>query len=341
MEIINNTPMQTGYTLSPVPDGRDLLVIITKGTFMIPDEQKPSELAAAQLPLIETDIYPGEPGLSAPAYEYDFSPFKRHCDVLLHGSAYAPGGRPTSLVEVSLRLGSLQKSFAVIGDRCWESGNFTTQPGYPAIFEQMSLSYDRAFGGIDDFHSNRNKHTTFMKNPAGKGYHLQLKKSFIDGAPMPNTELLRDPVKMPNGDYMPMSLGPVSRSWTPRLQLAGTYDQAWVENQYPTPPKDFNTAYFQAAPLDQQIPYPQGGESVYLKNLTPEGETGFVLPTVDLPVTFINRQGHHIEKQAVIDTIVLQPDDRLFTITWRTYLPIDETILEVPQVLIGSNSTSH
>ncbi|MCK7582586.1 MAG: DUF2169 domain-containing protein [Chromatiales bacterium] len=52
------------------------------------------ELHDEQLPLVMADTFTGEPGLSAPVYEVDFAPRKHRCDVLLVGSAHAPGGRP-------------------------------------------------------------------------------------------------------------------------------------------------------------------------------------------------------------------------------------------------------
>jgi hypothetical protein len=46
-------------------------------------------------------------------------PSKSHCDVLLQGGAYAPGGRQARRVSVGLRVGTMTKSFAVVGDRRW------------------------------------------------------------------------------------------------------------------------------------------------------------------------------------------------------------------------------
>jgi hypothetical protein len=341
MELINSTQFQTGYTLCHVLDGHELLVVIAKGTFTIPKRGEKPELSKLQKPLLNADIYSGEAGYSAPLYELDYAPFKRHCDVLLIGSAYAPGGTPATRVTVSLRLGSLNKSFSVTGHRNWESGNFAISPGYPGIFDKMPISYNQAFGGIDDYHKNINKHSAFMKNPIGKGYHLQLSKSFVDGSPMPNTEQLNRPVTMPNGNYSPMSFGPLGRSWSPRLELAGSYDENWANNQYPLPPADFDAAYFQAAPIDQQIPYPQGGEALFLQNLTQEGQTAFVLPTIDMPVIFFYKGSKQVKKSAVIDSIILEPDEGLFTMTWRTFIALHHNILEVPQVLVGNDAHLH
>ncbi|MGD9249004.1 MAG: DUF2169 domain-containing protein, partial [Desulfobacteraceae bacterium] len=291
-----------------------------------------------QKQLVEADIFTGEAGFSAPQYEVDYAPVKHYCDVLLNGSAYAPGGKPTSRVEVTLRLGPVLKSFAVTGNRFWESGKVAIRPGYAGLFDRLRISYDLAFGGIDNYHENEKKHSAYMSNPVGKGYHLELSQAFVDGSPMPNTEELKRPVTMPNGNYSPMALGPLGRSWNPRRHLAGTYDQSWIDNTFPFLPPDFNEAYYQAAPVDQQMPYPQGGERVFLENLTAEGQTSFNLPEIDVPVVFFYRKGENVKQKAVIDTIVLEPDQGLFTISWRATIPLKKNIFEISQVLIGRKS---
>jgi hypothetical protein len=103
-------------------------------------------------------------------------------------------------------------------------------------------------------------------------------------------------------------------------------------------PADFDEAYYQAAPLDQQMPYPQGGEDVVLVNLSPEGRLAFRLPTVEVPVVFFRKKGERHETRAVIDTIVIEPDQGIFTMTWRASVPLKKNIFEIPQVLAGKMS---
>ena len=335
MELLNATGMQAGFTMGMKPDGRELLVVVVKGTFTIPPNREAVRLAEVQKPLVEADIFSGEPGHSAPIYETDYAPIKHHCDVLLLGSAYAPGGRPSSRVEVTLRLGPLFKSFAVTGDRCWESGNLAISPGYAAAFERMPISYERAFGGVDDFHDNEQKHSAWMSNPVGAGYHRQLSRELVAGSPMPNTEELKRPVTMPNGNYSPMAFGPLGRGWEPRRQYAGTYDEEWLENGFPFLPSDFNESYYQAAPEDQQIPFLKGGERVFLENLTPQGQTAFDFPQIEMPVVFFYKNGDNLTQQAVIDTVVLEPDEGVFTLTWRAMVPLKKNVFEISQILAG------
>jgi len=172
----------------------------------------------------------------------------------------------------------------------------------------MPISYDRAFGGVDDFPVDPRKHSAYLLNPIGRGYHARLDHALIDGTPMPNTEELQEPVRKPDGNYRPMAFGPVGRGWMPRLQYAGTYDQGWLDNVFSFLPADFRDDYFQSAPADQQMPYPTGGEEVFLLSLTPEGRPGFRLPQVEMPIVFFPKQGERTETKGVLDTIVLEPD---------------------------------
>ena len=341
MELLNATKMQADYTLGMEPSGREWLVVAVKGTFRIADRAgDEAELTEEQEPLVMADTFSGEPGYSAPVHEVDFAPCKGRCDVLLHGSAYATGGKPASRVQVGLKIGSIAKTFAVVGDRHWEASATTIGPGYPGNFTVMPISYDRAFGGLDNFLADPDTHRAYMPNPVGKGYHEHLSDVLVDGAPMPNTEELKRPVTMPNQAYRPMAFGPIGRNWEPRYKLAGTYDRKWHDHVFPFLPSDFDEGYYQAAPIDQQMDYPRGGEEVMLLNMTPSGRTIFRLPTVEVPVVFFNNDHTKHETSGVIDTIVLEPDAGTFTMTWRAALPLKKNIFEVPQILVGTMSNA-
>jgi len=335
MELLNATKMIAGYTMGMDPAGRESLVVVVKGTFTIPPAGEKPQLARQQQELIMADTCSCEPGFSSPIYEADYAPVKPRCDVLLHGSAYAPDGRPVSKVTVGLKVGGVAKSFNVVGDRVWEAGITGIGASRPTPFVSMPISYGRAFGGLDNFHKDESKHAAYRPNPVGRGFHKLLGNAFVDGTPLPNSEESNRAVKIPNSNYQAMAFGPIARGWMPRSELAGTYDQNWLDNVFPFLPADFDNAYFQAAPLDQQTAYLQGGEEVVLVNLTSEGRTVFQLPTVDVPIVFFRKKGEKVETQAVLDTLVIEPDRGFFTLTWRASLALKKNMFEIPQVLAG------
>jgi hypothetical protein len=335
MRLEHITGMQAGCTMGLDKEGRESLVVCLKGTYGFPKNGQAPELLPEQLPLVEADQFSGEPGLSAPVYESDYAPVKPRCDILFNGSAYAPGGKPAAKVPVALQFGDMKKSFVVVGDRKWKHHLLGIKADRPIPFMQMPISYDRAFGGVDDSRRDPKKVRVVMENPVGAGYHHYLDGSSVDGMPLPNTEEYGRPVKRPNKIYRPMAFGPIGRGWQPRTPLAGTYDQNWQDNIFPFLPPDFKDDYFQAAPADQQVPHPKGGEPVILVNLTPAGRQGFIFPAISLMAWFFLKNGEEKERRLVVDTVVLEPDQDRFSVTSRTSLPLQRNMLEVELVVVA------
>ncbi len=336
MELINATRMVAGYTMGIEPSGRELLVVVIKGTFRLPRTSDESlRLHEQQLPLIMADTFTGAPGFSAPVYEVDFAPRKKRVDVLLNGSAYAPDGRPTTRVPVGLRVNGISKGFTVVGNRHWSTGITGVSASDPEPFTVMPITYDLAYGGVDNKHEDPAKHAAYMRNPIGRGFHKHLRSEWVDGAPLPNTEESNRPVTNTNGGYAPMSFGPIGRGWEPRYRYAGTYDDKWLEEHFPFLPPDFDEQYYQAAPLDQQFDGLLGGQEIALVNLTPDGRRSFTIPAFEAPIHVFPKRGEREDYRATLDTLVLEPDQERFTLTWRVCRPLKKNMFEIAQVLVG------
>jgi hypothetical protein len=341
MELINATRMVAGYTMGLEPSGRELLVVVIKGTFRFPQADEPIThfaLHEKQPPLVMADTFTGEPGLSAPLYEVDFAPRKPRCDILLLGSAYAPRNRLATRVDVGLRVGNWSKSFTVVGPRQWDCGLATLRATSPEPFLSQPISYNVAFGGSDLHHDDPAQHTAYMANPVGCGFHKHLRKEWVDGKPLPNTEESDQSVTDPNAKYRPMSFGPVGRGWEPRSRLAGTYDDEWREKHFPFLPPDFDEGYFQAAPADQQVPldfFKDGPVDVTLSNLTPEGITQFTIPQLMAPVHVFPKKGEREDYTATLDTVLIEPDLQRFSLTWRIARPLKKSMHEIARVMVG------
>ena len=341
MEIDNTSRLTAGCTLGVDPDGQEYIVLAAKGSYVIPAEDGAvCKLAGSNDLLNTSDEFWGEPGFSAQRYEVDYALHKPRCDVLLNGTAYAPEGRPIERLQVGIQIGSWNKRIDIVGDRVWTEGLSAPTPSSPNPFIRMPITYDRAFGGTDKLDPDDETPSAFLPNPSGLGWHRVRNQSRIGGAPLPNTEEPGHPVRSPWGEYRPMSFGPVARGWPQRLKYAGTYDQNWTDNVFPFLPEDFDRRYYQAAPEDQQIDYLQGGETILLVNLTPEGRTQFRLPKLDLPLVFMKRLGQEFPATPVVDTIMIEPDRRLVHLTWRASLSLETDIFEVPEAILGYRSKS-
>jgi hypothetical protein len=335
MQFINATRMHAGYTMAHDPGGRETLVVVVKGTFVLPRAGEPVRLHEEQLPPVMADTFTGSPGFSSPVNESDFPLRKPACDILLLGSAYAPSGKPVEKLGVEMQVGSMRKTFEVVGDRHWQAGVGGIRPSDPQPFVQMPISYDVAFGGADTDSPDPAEHDAYLPNPVGRGFRRHLKNAWVDGKPLPNTQAPGKPVAWPRDSYRPQAFGPVGRSWSGRREYAGTYDERWLEEVFPFLPADFDDRYFQAAPLDQQVPHPKEPLRVRLVHLTADGVREFLLPHFEAPVHVFPRRGAREELHAVADTIVFEPDEERFTVTWRATRPLRKNMFELAQVMVG------
>ena len=340
MRLSNETPLVAGNTFAFRQDGRELVVVVVKGTFnltLAPRETEP-RLSDTQVPLLMADVFGADPAKNAPHLENDFAPTKPECDVLLAGSAHSPEQRPVSFLSVGLRVGSMGKAFNVTGPRHWEVGAAGgVAPGAPQPMSSQSISYDVAFGGTEVDPEHPEQIATYLDNPVGLGF----RQHGLDlwGEPMPVTEEISSPIRSPRGAYRPMALGPIGRNWKPRVDHVGTYDAHWMENVAPFLPADFNPLHFQAAPPDQRLPHPAGGEPIRLVNLVPPAlshgagvETS--VPRLRVGMIFVPRRGQPTWADALLDTIVFEPDENRFTCSWRVSHAVVRDIFDLSEVVL-------
>ena len=327
MELINQSSFPTKVFAALDKGGREHLVIVAKATYHF-GGGRPSELVQEDgRPIAVTDVFVGQPGLSAPLYEADLVLRKQRCDVIVDATAHAPGGRPVTELPVGVRVGQLSKQFLAVGDRVWRRGAFGVSATKPQPFTSMRLHYGRAFGGSSPKNSRmdgRAEGDTYLANPIGTGYASDLSADVLEGMALPNTEDVHDRVTAPNGVYKPLALGPIGRHWDPRRKYAGTYDASWRGDGFPFLPDDFNEAFFQSAPPDQQIPFPKGGEQVVLQNLVPgQPLVTFELPQAQLLAKVLHRSHAVTELSPVIDTLFIEPGESVLSLVFRATLPLD------------------
>lgn len=333
MKFTNASDLQSGWTVGFERDGRELLVIAAKATYRLPADGEAPQVHEQAMPLVTADLYSGDPASTAPLHETDFAHAKPGCDVLLLGSAWAPDGRPAAKVPVWLQVGPMHKALMVTGRRRWHHGWAGVTAGDPEPFVHQPFSYDLAFGGSQATPGPSPAFSMYDMNPVGRGFVADSRT--LDGAWMPQTEELDQPITGLRRHWRPMALGPIGRHWLPRRHYAGTYDDAWTRTRAPFWPDDFDARYFQAAPPDQVMAHPAGGEPVILQNLTPDGLRRFPLPRRTVPVLFIPHRGKDRQVMATLDTLVLEPDEERFTMTWRASLALVNSVFDVQEVVVG------
>jgi hypothetical protein len=344
MTLHNTTDFEAGYNLGLEKSGHHCLVVVAKATFNMPHSmQEPATLktSKAQIKVHNTDVFTGIDGESALLYENDFAPFKPKCDVILNGSAYAYPLQETTDKVVQLRIGTLDKSFRVIGKRIWQEHLFNAKASNPEPFIKQFISYDIAYGG-NDLDPNKpsqddENYVAFDANPVGQGYAPHHDTARLIGKKLAQTMELHTPATdTTSKKYLPQSFGAIARHWYPRYTLGGTYDAHWVEHVKPFLPDDFDESFYQCSPEEQQIPYIEGGEKVMLKGLTPEGERLFILPRLEVAMEVIRSNGTRETLSPIIDTLILEPDEERFTMVYRAKIKLKRSIHEVDTIIVGT-----
>lgn len=260
-------------------------------------------LADQQMPVTFGDVPFGDPARSSSRYEADIAPVKPAAEVIVNGTAYAPNGKPVQEMQVGLRISNVRKILNVAGDRIYDSGSYSQ----PHPFMTMPIVYERAYGGTAP------DGRVEPRNPVGVGYHHAVSADAAIRTQAPNVTYSSEPFVNSGDRPRPAGFGAIGRGWQPRLAYAGTYDQAWIETQWPLPPKDFDPRYHLCAPTDQQLTQLSGGEEVQLVGLTPTGRWNFRLPRIVAPVRLI--YDDRIEERAfTTDTVLIEPD------LWRVTL---------------------
>lgn len=296
-------------------DGIHWWLVAVKATFAIGPGGQLS-LADQQPPPVLSPEYFGKPGQSSLRQDSDLLGLKPGTDVLVLAHAHAPGGQPASVVEVALRCGRLAKELLVYGERTYERGWFGTTLTRPRKFLVHPIRYEFAFGGSDCSDPSPRKHCMDERNPIGRGFALQT--AAAEGQLAHSIEYTQGSAT----DRGPAGLGPIDSSWLPRRRLAGTYDAHWEQSKKPLLPDDFDPAFAQSAPTDQQSHSPLvGGERVELQNLTPDGLLRFALPAISLQLTthFGRRREQH---GARLSLILVDTEPRLLTLVWQSGLRV-------------------
>lgn len=317
----NLTPYAAERTWVRDRTGHHHWVVAVKGTFEVAPNGE-LHLAEEQVPPVMVPECFGEPGASSLRVDSDLVLGKATTEVIVNAYAYTPHGKPATSVPVGLRVGPIQKTLVVHGPRVYYSGVGGLTTTAPQPFDRHPIRYEDAYGGSDLSDPDPRRQRIDLRNPVGKGVKVRA------------TDLVNTPahrIEYPQGDASkvgPAGLGAIASYWSPRLELAGTYDAAWVKTTKPLLPADYDERFTLCAPLDQRAPtYFQGGEPVYLVNMTAEGVLHTTLPKVELVHT-TRIKGRRQEHRSKLVTVILEPEQRHLMLVWHTSLPVAATALD-------------
>jgi len=105
-----------------------------------------------------------------------------------------------------------------------------------------------------------------------------------------------------------------------------------AETRAPYLPKDFNNQFFNAAAKELTCAeYLKGGELVLMVDMSPNGPLKFELPVCDLSCE-INIAGSTEKPELNLETVLFEPDELRFSMTWRAQLNCDKKALKISEV---------
>ncbi|KIG16421.1 putative exported protein [Enhygromyxa salina] len=313
-----------GFACLPNVDrhGREIVVVAIAAHFELPRPGRvhrgPLVRCEQQPPPHFDDVYWGDPATTSLRYEGQSAYARPGTDVYLNGSAHAPHGRPVRQLDVDLAVGPCRVSAHVTGDRVLVNTAGTLRASRPAPFVRMPLVWERAYGG-GNIEAGASGYDP--RNPLGVGLYASLEAA--TNAALPNIEDPRARIGQPGSRPRPVGFGPVARHWLPRASFAGTYDENWKRTRAPLWPDDFDERFFlAAAPGLRAIPHLQGGESVLMSGMHPEGGFGFVLPTLRLSCKSVFRG--QVERVGMrFDALILEPDENRVSLILRANVQLD------------------
>lgn len=299
-------------------------VVVARVSYDLDVENGKLTLSDDQGELVEQDEYYDEPGKSSVRLESDLAPYKPRLDVVINGTAWAPQDKAVRQFTAGVRIGDFTRLLNVYGPREWRKMVASWQLTEAKAIASLDLRYEYAQGGF--YRSEEGEEFASAANHVGMGWlsskaQKQLK---LQRVPAPQFELLPQPIKHIDDENLPAGFGFYGRGWKPRLNFAGTYDDAWKRHRHPFLPEDFRFDYWCGAHPWMQFPLPKplSHVPVTLKNLISHQEKAgqeisFSVPVETLFTFITTQQGAGIAYDLQLDTLVIDLPSRKVHCSYR------------------------
>ncbi len=238
---------------------------------------------------------------------YKQAPRKPAGDLLVLGNAYANpaeyGQSQAVRIAVEIPERRWRKELAVFGDRVWLPGITGAAPSEPRPFTSIPVDYAHAFGGQG-----------FAWNPVGMGTGPGDR-----GKMLPNIEFVDRPITSPSSVPGPASFAPIDALWRPRADRVGTYGGKWLAEYWPGVPPDFDPAYWNEAPGDQQFPNGfQGNETIIVHNMHATNKHfQLKLPALRCRAFIQKLDDSVVELPMMLDTLAVNMEAGKTELVWR------------------------
>jgi hypothetical protein len=196
------------------------------------------------------------------------------------------------------------------------------------FFSKMAIGYERAPGG---------PHT---QNPVGMS--LSARPDDSGRIPLPNLQVVGEKIAGPGAQLTPVGFGPIPAKWPSRAALAQGRDVSWLatDSLSQEMPADWNWAFFNVAPRDQQLAEIKNDETILLQHLHPsEATLETRLPGI-YPCVYMEQAGEAHRVQMKADTLWIDTNRLVHTLTWRAQVPL-ASVTEPIRVLVAKGERDH
>lgn len=292
MDVVSLCPLRTSSLVWRGARGEWVETVVCKATFTLTAGE--AQLADAQEPPDERDEHWSAEATSSLCASNDVVPWKRKAEVLLVGKAFSPGKEPVKSLVARLEVAGVDKSIEVWCDRA-RAADRTIHEG--PRFTSMPLVYERAAGG------------PATSNPVGVG-----------ATRLPNLQPPGARANDPGVVVAPIGFGPIAPTWPGRASRRAV-DVTWPAGGR-SMPEGFDPGFFNAAPSDQQIDALGGPIRLVLENLHRDHpRLVTILPDLQ-PRAVIDTGGGQREIALRCDTLWIDTDRAICTLTWRGFVPL-------------------
>ncbi len=300
MQRVTRSPIPAATMVWQPAPSRTALTVVAKATFTLAPGISP--LAGVEEPLHEHEKHwDDDPNKSLYAPS-DMVPLKQKAEIVLVGDACAPDGVPARSLLVRLAFGKVDKSIEVTAPRVLtREGEIREGKRWLKI----PVVYERAAGGPK------------TDNPVGLGPGGP--KDMYGQTPLSN---LGPKGAKADKAMVAVGYGPIAADWPARRRRAGKVIEG--KDLLVTPFGDgFDPAYFQAAPLDQQLPSITMREALTIENLTPDHpKLTTTLPDVSPHALITVEGGEPRELSLSPDTLWIDTRRLIMTLTFRAQMDL-------------------
>lgn len=321
-------PLQLGFNQQVLEHGRKFYYIVSVIMGINLDSGEP---------LLEFDFLRDSLECMGDMAMLDMGMPKPRAEVLVTGKCFAPPDEKIHAQKVRIKIGSIEKSLFVFGDRFWKrAGGLMKVITEPLPFREMDISYQNAFGG-----------TGFKKNPLGKGFSPMKEKDGNSSHPLPNIEDPKHLIGSPRDKPEPAGFSSLDVSWPQRAKFQGTYGKDYKRKYFPGYPPDFNWHNFLCAPQDQwSESYFKGNEPFEITHMHPHKP--FISGTLPgfyarcfLNQVIDNNTEEFVELPLNLDTIWLFPEKTLGLLIWRKGIEVtDDEAAQVKNLMLAYEDQS-